>query len=142
MLLLFVHYRFPSPEYYIDVPVDNPIICNATMDLGYEDNVLDMSGRNVYDYISLGYFRGYNSFIDPYCICLEDLSRKVMWTTVFNHSYDFSKAFDKVKRMLIVFSVILVIASYLIFSKLWSQEFDKLLHVLTASNLTSQVLKL
>jgi len=46
-------------------------------------------------------------------------------------------AFDEVKRILIVFGMILVVASYLVFSNL-----DKLLRVLTTSNLTGQVLKL
>ena len=60
-----------------------------------------------------------------------------MLTIFFNPSYDFSKTFDKVKRILIIFGVILIIAFYLVFSELWSQEFDKLLHALTTSNLTS-----
>jgi len=38
-----------------------------------------------------------------------------MWTTFTNLFYDYSKAFDKVKRILVVFGVILVIAPYLIF---------------------------
>jgi len=63
-------------------------------------------------------------------------------TTFFNHSYDFSMGFDKVKRILIVFSLILVISSCLLFSILWSQEFDMLLPTLTASNLMSCVLKM
>jgi len=62
---------------------------------------------------------------------------KVMLTTFFNHFYDFSKAFVLIKRILIVFTVILDVASYLVFSNLWSQEFDKLLCVLTTSNSTS-----
>jgi len=58
-----------------------------------------------------------------------------MWATFFNPSYDFSNAINKVKRILIVFGKILVITSYFLFSKLWSQEFNKLLRVSTASNL-------
>ena len=49
---------------------------------------------------------------------------------------------DKVKRILELFDVILVSASYLIFSKLWSQDFDKLLHALSISNLVGDALKL
>jgi len=60
----------------------------------------------------------------------------------FNPSYDFSKAFAKLKTILILFGVILFIASYLVFSKLWSQEFDKLLHALMTSNLMGRVMKL
>ena len=51
----------------------------------------------------------------------EDLHSKAMWTILFNLSYDLSKAFDEVKRILIIFGVILIIASYLVVSKLWSQ---------------------
>ena len=86
--------------------------------------------------------RGYDPSIDPYYICLGDLPKRIMWTTLFTPSYDFSMVFAKVKRILVLFSVILVIASYLLFSKLWSQEFDKLLRALTMSNLMSEVLKL
>jgi len=58
----------------------------------------------------------------------------------FSPSDDFSKAFDKVKRILTLFGAILVIASCLKFSKLNSQEFDKLLCALTTSDLMGQVL--
>jgi len=130
----------PSPEYDVAEPIDNSLICNANIDLGYEDKMFNMLGGNVDNFLSLGYFSGYNASIDPYCVCLEDLPRKIMWTTFFNHSYDFSMVFDKVKRILILFDVIFIIASYLLFSELWSQEFDKLLHALTASAFISQVL--
>ena len=72
-----------------------------------------MLGGNVDDHMSLGYLRGHDPSIDPYYVCLEDLPRKVMWTTFFNPSYDFSMGFEKAKRILIVFGVILAIASYL-----------------------------
>jgi len=74
-------------------------------------------------------------------VSLGDLPKKIIWTTLFNPSYDFSKAIDRVKRMLNVFGTILVIASYLVFSKFWSQEFNKLLRVLTSSDLMSHVFK-
>jgi len=110
------------------------------VELGYDDNMFNMLGGNVDSFLSLGYFCGYDASLDPYCIFLEDLPRKIIWSTFFNPSYDFSKAFDKVKRTLVVFGMILDITSYLLFPKLWSQEFDKLLHMLTASDLMSQVL--
>ena len=65
-----------------------------------------------------------------------------MLALFFNASYDFSKAFAKVKRILVIFGMILVIAFYLVFSRLWSQEFDKLMCALTTSDLVSHVLKL
>ena len=49
-------------------------------------------------------------------------------------------AIDKVKRILVLFGVILVTASYLVFSKLWSQEFEKLLHALMMSGLKGRLL--
>ena len=72
-----------------------------------------MFGENVDNFLSLGYFSGYNASIDPYRVSLEDFLRKIAWTTFFNHSYDFSMRFDKVKRMLNVFGVILIFSSYL-----------------------------
>ena len=41
------------PEYNMDVPIDNPMICDATMDLGYGDNIFYMLGGNVDGYVSL-----------------------------------------------------------------------------------------
>jgi len=87
-------------EYYLDEPINNFLICEANIDLGYEDNMFSMLGGNVDDYVSLGYFRRYDPSIDPYCVCLRNLPKKVMWTIFFNHSYDFSKVIDKVKRIL------------------------------------------
>ena len=39
---------------------------------------------------------------------------------LFNPSYDFSMGIEKVKRKRIVFGVIFIIVSYLLFSELWS----------------------
>jgi len=130
------------PEYYLDEPINNFLIYDSNVDLGHEDNEFNVLDGNVDDYLSLDYFRGYDPSIDPYCICLEDLPRKIMWSTLFNPFYDFSKAIDKVKRILIAFGVIFVISSYLLFSELWSQEFDKLLQVLVASDLMNRALKI
>ena len=68
------------------------------------------------------------------------LPRKITWTTFFNPFYNFSKAIDKVKRILVVFGVVFIIASYLLFFEWWSYEFDKLLHVLRTSDLKGRVL--
>jgi len=96
----------PSPEYDIVKPIGNPIICNANNDMGHEDNMFCILGGNVDDYVSLGYLRGYDPSIDPYCVSLRGLPKKIKWTTIFNLSYDFSKAIDEVKRMLNVFGTI------------------------------------
>jgi len=129
-----------SSGYSLDVPIDN-MICDSNVDLGYEDNEFNTFGGDVDDCVSLGCFRGYDPFIGPYCVCLEDLPRKIMWFTFFNPSYDFSEAIDKVKMILVVFGVIFVICSYLLFSKLWYQEFDMLLCALAMFDLMRQVLK-
>jgi len=124
-----------SPKYSLDAPVDNPNICDFNVDLGYEDNEFNVPGGNVDDHASFGYFKAYDPSIDPYYVCLEDLARKIIWSTFFNPFYDFSIKFDKVKRTLVAFGVIFLITSYLLFSELWSQEFDKLLHALAMSDL-------
>jgi len=97
------------------------MICDANVNLGDKDNMFGVLGGNVDDYSPLGYFRGYDPSIDPYYVCC--LGK----TTFLNPSYDFSKAFAKVKGILIVFGVILVIAFYPVFSKFCSQEFNMLL---------------
>jgi len=58
------------------------------------------------NFVFLGFLRGYDPSIKPYCVCLGDLPRKVMLTMFFNPSYDFSISFDKVKMILIIFGVI------------------------------------
>jgi len=92
-------------------------------------------GGNIDNFLSLGYFHGYNASLNPYCICLGDLPKIIMLTTFFNPSYDFSMTIDKVKRIPILVGVVFIIASYLLFSELWSQEFDKLLHALMMPDL-------
>jgi len=99
-----------SPEYDIVEPIDNFMICNANSDLGHEDTEFNVLGGNVDDYLSLDCFRRYNPCIDPYCVWLGDMLRKIRWTTFFNPSYDFSNAIDKDKRILAVFGVIFLFA--------------------------------
>ena len=100
------------------MPIDNPMICDANVDLDYKDNEFNVLGRNFQDYVSVGYLRRYYPCIDPYYVRLEDLPKKVMWTTFCNPFYDFCMAIDMVKRVLIVFGVILVISSYLLFPEM------------------------
>ena len=85
----------PSLEYYIDMPIGNPIIYRAATDLGYE-NMFSMLDWNIDNYVFLGYFRGYDPSSDPYCVCLKGFPKKVMLITFFNRFYDFSKAFVEV----------------------------------------------
>ena len=34
-------------EYYTDASIDNPMFCYANVDLGCEDNIFDVLGRNI-----------------------------------------------------------------------------------------------
>jgi len=66
-----------SPKYYLDMPINNPMICNANVDLGYEDSMFDMLGGNIDNFKSLGYFSKHNASPDPYCMYLVDPPRKI-----------------------------------------------------------------
>jgi len=44
----------PSRKNYINAPMGNLMICDAIMDLGYEDNMVNVFDGNVDDYMSLG----------------------------------------------------------------------------------------
>jgi len=50
-----------SLEYSFDVPIDSLIICDSNVDLGYKDNVFDMLSANIDNFLSLGYFGGYDA---------------------------------------------------------------------------------
>ena len=65
------------PECSLDVPIDNPKVCNSNIDLGYEEKMFDVLVGNVYNFLSLGYFSGYNASIDTYCVGLGDLRKKI-----------------------------------------------------------------
>jgi len=79
----------PSPEYYTDTPIENPLIFDANVDLGYAVNIINMLGGNANNFVFLGCFSGFNASLDPYYMYLEDLPRKITWTTFFNPSFDF-----------------------------------------------------
>jgi len=49
-----------SPEYSVDVPKKFSKFCHYNVDLGLENNVLNMLGGNVKNFGSLGYFSGYD----------------------------------------------------------------------------------
>jgi len=82
---------------------------------------------------SLGDIRGYNSSLDPYCAYLEDVPRKITWSTFFDQTSDFSMAFDEFKRLLTLFVVSFVVFSCSHHSEMHAITYDKLLQALTAS---------
>jgi len=75
------------------MPNDISKLCDSNMNLGYDDHMLNVLGGNVKTFESLGYFNGYDTALDPYCINLADKPRKILTNTFFALSFDFSMAF-------------------------------------------------
>ena len=121
--------------------IDNFEICDANVDLGHENNMFNVLGGNVENFESLGSLCGYDAALDPYCINLEDKPRKIMWNTIFDFSFDFSVAFDLLKRALIFFSLILCMLSFLQACEPHAVAFNKLMRALTMSDLRSRIVK-
>ena len=109
--------------------------------MGYVDNMFNVLGGSVENFESLGSLCGYDAALDQYCIDLEDKLRKIMWNTIFDFSFDFSMAYSLIKRALIYFILILCMLSYFQACEPHVVAFDKLLHALTTSDLSSRVLK-
>jgi len=96
---------------------------------------------NVANFLSLGYFSGYDASLYPNCIYLVDKLQKIMWNTFFNFSFDFSMVITSLKRALTFVAMILSLFSYCHACEPHSVEFAKLLCVLTASDSNNCVLK-
>jgi len=62
-----------------------------------------------------------------------DLYRKIMWHTVFNHSFDFSKASDKFNIALDIIDAIVLVFSCIHAFELCAHTFNNLLHDLKKS---------
>ena len=89
---------------------------------------------------SLGDIRGCTPSFDPYCVYLKDMPRKIVWGTFFDHVFNFSIAFDKCKRAMIFFTMILLVFSYAHPLEMNVATYDKLLRALMASELMLRVL--
>jgi len=99
-----------------------------------------LEGKTV-DYTeSLSTFRGYDPSLDTYILYPGNMLAKIMLKVAFNHSTNFSKAFNKFRRALIIISRFIFKFSYLHSSELHAQVHDKLLRALTASELRTRVL--
>jgi len=64
---------------------------------------------------SLGDIRGPHPLFDPYCAYLEDVPRKMTWSTFFGHAFDFSMALTLFKRPLTLFApplLVLLVTSF------------------------------
>jgi len=78
-----------SPELDFDVPIDNLEICDLNVDMGHENNLFNVLVGNNDNFESLGNFSGYDAALDPYCMNLVDMPRKIVWTPFFTFSFDF-----------------------------------------------------
>jgi len=67
-----------------------------------------LEGKTVDCIESLGTFRGYDPSLDPYSLNLGNMPAKIMLIIAFNHSTDFSKAFNKFKRAPTIISKIIL----------------------------------
>jgi len=90
---------------------------------------------------SPGDIRGYNPSLDPSCAYLEDMPRKIEWTTSFDYYFNFSMAFGKYKTALTLFAQFLLVFSYSHHLEMHAQAHDKLLRALTNSELTTRILR-
>jgi len=84
-------------------------------------------------YESLGDGRGSHPSFDPYCAYLEDIPGKIMWSTFFDHTFNFFMAFDEFKRPLTLLAPSLLVFSYSHHSKMHAMTCEKLLRALIAS---------
>jgi len=128
-----------SPKYTYDVPHDISELIESNIEMGHEKYMFNVLGGNVENFESLGYFRGYDATLDPYCVGLVDLPRKIMCNTFVTFSSDFSMAFTL--RRLILFFVLICMFSHYQACEPHAVAFDKLLRVLTMSSLRSRVVK-
>ena len=105
------------------LPSLSPECCNMSL-VNYHD-VLEGNVDKCVE--SLNTFIGYDPSLYPYSLHLGNVPTKNMLTAAFDYFTDFSKAFDKFKRALIIISEFLFKCSYLHQSELHAQVFDKLL---------------
>ena len=110
------------------------MICDSNADFGYEYNMFDMLSGKVDNFLSLGYFSGYDASLDSFCIYLRDKPKKIRCNTFFDFSFNFSMTFALLKRALTFFAMIITVLSYNHACKPHSIEFDKLVCALTASD--------
>jgi len=90
---------------------------------------------------SLSDIKGYSPNLDLYCAYLEDVLSKIVWSTFFDHTFDFSMAFGKFKRPLTFFCSSFVVFSYLHHFKIHVVTYGKLLKALTASESRTRLLR-
>jgi len=82
---------------------------------------------------SLGTVEGYDPPFDPFYNYLVDMPRKIIWTTFFDHSFDFSKTYDTIMRALTVIDASFPVFLYIQNSQMHAEVYGMLLGALTAS---------
>jgi len=110
-------------------------ICNEPLDLTPTSSpLLPTTHSHLHaHHKSLDDNRGYNLSFDLYCAYLGDVPRKIMWSTFFDHTFDFSMAFTEFKRPLTLFASSFLVFFYAHHSEMHATTSDKLLRALTAS---------
>ena len=97
-------------------------------------NYHDALKEKVFDCIgSLGTFQGSNPPFAPFHDYLVDMPRRIIWSPLFDHSFDFSKAHDTIMRALTITVVSFPVFSYIHHSRMHARVYDTLLRALTAS---------
>ena len=125
----------PAP-YSCSPPFHSPKCC----DLSLSDPYVILEGNEADCCKSLGTFRGYDPFLDPYRPYLEGMPGEIALTIAFDYYADFSQVFGEFKRALTLFAPSFPVFSYSHHSKLHTAMHDKLLRALTASELTTRIL--
>jgi len=128
-------YVFPD---HVDIPHVSPLPslpspslkCHSLIAIDYHDV---LKGRVSNCIRSLGTFKGYNPPFDPFHDYLVDRPRKIIWTTFFGHSLDFSRAYDTIMRALTVIDVSFPVFSYIHHSWMHAGVYNRLLRALTTS---------
>jgi len=128
---------YVSPD-HVDMPHVSPLPsipspsleCHSLITIDYHDV---LKGK-VYDCIrSLGTFEGYDPPFDLFYDYLVDMPRKIIWTAFFDHSFDFSKAYDTIMRALTIIDISFPVFSYIHHSRMHAGVYDRLLRALARS---------
>jgi len=120
----------------------NDLICNEPLDLTPISSPLHATTHSHPHafHESLDDIGCYNPSVDPYFAFLADVPRKIMRSTFFDHTFDFSMAFDEFKRPLTLLALSFVVFSYSHHRKINAIIYDMLLRALTPSKLRTRLL--
>ena len=130
-----ITYVFPN---HVDMPHVSPLHslpspsleCHSLIAIDYHDV---LKGKVSNCIRSLGTFQDYNPPFDPFHDYLVDIPRRIIWSPLFDHSSDFSKAHDTIMRALTITAVSFPVFSYIHHSRMHAKVYDTLLRALTAS---------